>query len=1297
MNPSAVNFTELYARLDYCLLRDQHRLRQRLRSLERSVSDGKPLDATATQIISEIDRSAARVAHRRELVPKIEYDEALPIVQKRSEIAEAIGKHQVIVLCGETGSGKTTQLPKICLELGRGVRGAIGHTQPRRVAARSVAQRIADELKRPLGQVVGYKVRFGDKTSPDTLVKLMTDGILLAEIGSDRFLESYDTIIIDEAHERSLNIDFLLGHLSQLLPKRPDLKLIVTSATINPQLFSKHFFDAPIIEVSGRTYPVEVRYRPIVADDIDVADEMESTALVDAVNEVCREGPGDVLVFLTGERDIREASEELRKHGPPNTEILPLFSRLAAEEQMRVFQPHGRRRIVLATNVAETSLTVPGIRYVIDTGFARISRYNTRNKVQRLPIEPISQASADQRKGRCGRVGPGVCVRLYSEEDFQNRPAFTEPEILRTNLANVILQMKSQRLGEVQEFPFVEPPDYRQVKDGYQTLHELGAVDEANALTPIGRDIGRLPVDPRIARMILEATHEHCLTEVLVIAAALSVQDPRERPLDAQQAADEAHKQWRDEQSDFLALLKLWNFFKEQSDNLSHGKLRKACKQNFLSYVRMREWRDVYQQLHALMTDFGLSFNTRPAQYDAVHRALLSGLLANVGTKTDTHEYEGPRNVRFSLFPGSGLFSSKPRWVASAEIVQTTKLYARENANIKPEWIERLAAHLVKKTYFEPHYYRGGASVSAYEKQTLYGLVIVPRKRVNFGPIDPKQARQIFIQAALVENQYATNAPWRRHNDGLLREVELLEAKARRKNLLTDSASRYAFYDAKVPAGIYDGKLFEEWRREAERRDRRALFMRIEDLIVPGTAPVTSDHFPDEMQFEGITLPLSYVFDPSDEADGVSALVPLAALNRLSAAPFEWLVPGLLREKIEALIRQLPKPLRVKLIPVPEIAARVAPVLLSKFRQGSFKDALAWELGKIVGELVPTAQWADHLLPDYLRMNLQVVDDDGKPLGQGRDLAELRERLSENIAQLIRELPSSTFDRDGIRAWDFGELPERIEINRPGIRLVAYPAVVDGGKDVALRLVDSPEKAAAVTHLGLRRLFLIEFREELSHAINALPDFNKMAVLYGRLGSAQDLKVELRTAIADRLLFADGPTIRTHAEFQRRIDKAWNDLAIVSSDVWRTARQTLAEYQTVSLLLGQPVATTLHPTITEMRSRLNRLIGKDFLTLTPPAWLPHLPRFVKAYGSRYRKLVAAGSLRDAAQAAIFDPLWDLYLDATAGPLSPEVVHLRWMLEELHVSLFAQELKTSIPISPQRIEQQVGKILVSAGG
>jgi ATP-dependent helicase HrpA len=1289
----SLNFDALAARLDHCMLRDRHYLRKRLRGL-RERGHAEPLAGLAV----EIERSAERAQHRQALVPKITYDDALPIVQRRDDIRAAIAANQVVILCGETGSGKTTQLPKILLEMGRGVFGTIGHTQPRRVAARSVAQRIADELDRPLGQVVGYKVRFGDKTSADTLVKLMTDGILLAEVGADRFLEQYDTIIIDEAHERSLNIDFLLGTLAQQLPRRPDLKLIVTSATINPQLFSRHFSDAPIVEVSGRAYPVEVRYRPVVADDIDAADEQEMTTLLSAVDEVCREGPGDVLVFLTGERDIREAAEELRKHHPPNTEILPLYARLSVEEQMRVFQPHQKRRIVLATNVAETSLTVPGIRYVVDTGLARVSRYSARNKVQRLPIEPISRASADQRKGRCGRVGPGVCVRLYSEEDFLSRPAFTEPEIQRTNLANVILQMKAQRLGEVQEFPFVEPPDYRQVKDGYQTLHELGAVDDDNALTPVGHDLAKLPVDPRVSRMILEATHEGCLSEVLIIAAALSVQDPRERPLDQQQAADEAHRQWRDERSDFLSLLKLWAFFNEQGEKLSHSKLRKACRQNFVSYVRMREWRDVHSQLHSLLSDFGLKFNERPATYDEIHRALLSGLLANVGQKTDTHEYEGPRSAKFSIFPGSSLFSSKPRWVMAAEIVQTTKLYARTVAAIKPEWIERLGAHLVKKTWFEPHYFRAGASVSAFERQALYGLVIVPRRRVHYGPIDPKVSREIFIQAALVEGQYESTDPWRRHNDQLVRDVELLEAKARRKNLLTDAASRFAFYDARIPTGVFSGKLFEEWRHTAEKQDKRKLFMAIEDLIVPGSQPVASEQFPDFLETAGERLKLEYVFDPSEPDDGVTAIVPLAALNRLSQDPFDWLVPGMLRDKVEAMIRLLPKPVRVKLVPVPEVANRVTPVLLAKKENAAhvprLNEALAWELGKIVGEIVPTTEWADHRLPDYLRFNFRIVDETGKILGQGRDLVELRHRLAANIEKLIRELPGNVgFNRDGIRTWDFGDLPERIEVDRPGIRLIAYPAVLDDGNTVALRLLDSPDKALATSHAGIRRLFMIEFREELSHAINALPDFNETALRFKPLGSAHDLKVELRTRIADRLLYGDDPTapiVRTQAEFSRRVDKAWDDLAIVSNDTWRAVRAALAEYQVASLQLSQPATAALATTISDLRTRLSLLIPNHFISSTPAPWFKHLPRLIKAYTTRSRKLLAGGTQRDQQNAITFNALWEQYLELRTMPFA-EIDVLRWMLEELHVSFFAQELKTSVPISVQRVEQQLMKI------
>jgi len=1359
-----LNFDELANRVRRsCLLRDRHRLTQRLRGLQRAAGEGKDRADALRGLAGEIDRSCDRLARRQAAVPaSIAYPPELPVVQKRDAIAKAIADNQVIVLCGETGSGKTTQLPKICLELGRGVAGMIGHTQPRRVAARSVAVRIADELSVPMGSTVGYKVRFGDKTNDATLVKLMTDGILLAELsGNDRFLDAYDTLIIDEAHERSLNIDFILGYLKTLLPKRPDLKLIITSATINPQQFSKHFDDAPIIEVSGRTYPVETRYRPLTSDDPEENDLSTLDGVLHAADELAREGHGDMLVFLPGEREIRETAEALRKHHPPGTEILPLYARLSADEQMKVFKQHAQRRIVLATNVAETSLTVPGIRYVIDPGIARISRYSPRSKVQRLPIERVSQASADQRKGRCGRVSEGVCVRLYSEEDFLARPQFTDPEILRTNLASVILQMKALRLGDVQDFPFVEPPDYRQIRDGYQTLNELGAVDEHNQITPLGRDLARLPVDPRIARMILAANDENALREVLVIAAALSVQDPRERPLDAQQAADAAHAQWKDERSDFLAFLKLWTTAGERQDALSNSQYRKWCKAQFLSYIRMREWADVHRQLHELVTEFGFRVNDRDANYDEVHRALLAGLLGNVGEKGDAHEYTGRGGTKFSVHPGSGLFGKGPRWVMAGELVQTTRLYARNCALIKPEWVERVAAHLVKRAYFEPHYVRNTASVGAYEKVSLYGLVIVPKRRVQYGPIDPKTSRELFIQAAFVEQQYETDAPWARHNAQLQRDVELLEAKVRRRNILTDAKARYDFYDARVPAGVYSGQLFEQWRREAEQKNRRALFMALADLIVPGTQPISSDQFPEALRIGDLTLPLRYVFDPGAEDDGVTVRVPLAVLNVLPAEPLEWLVPGLLATKIEELIRTLPKQIRVKLIPAPEVAAAVAarlmplhPANASRADSGTngtpssrptrarhpersegsppsdakrsfaalsmtgamspnrpaaaaphaassahtspdFLTALAWELGKPPGEQIPRDAFRPDALPDHLRMNVQVVDDRGKPVGTGRDLDDLRRKLGVEIKKLISELPQTPYHRDDVKTWDFGDLPAAVEINRPGIRFKGYPAIVDAQAHVNLRLLDNPDDAAAQTRGGVRRLFLIDFRDEISAAINALPDLGGVAVLFARLGTSQEFKAELRTLLADRLLFGDDPTpVRTRAAFQARLDHAWDNLRPVSDDLWRLVRETLKQYQATNLDLSQPTTPLLEPSVKQMRADVARLVHKSFLTATPWPWLRQLPRMLKAVSVRLAKLKNAGLAKDQAAQQKLLPWLETYARLKDGLVDhnpAELESLRWMLEEYRVSLFAQELKTSITVSEARLQDQADRV------
>ncbi|HEV2295400.1 MAG TPA: ATP-dependent RNA helicase HrpA [Tepidisphaeraceae bacterium] len=1323
-----------------CMLADQHRLRSRVRGIERSLEAGRPVEDALRTVTSEIERSRLRRQQRQARLPRPSFPDELPVVRKRAEIADAIRANQVVVITGETGSGKTTQLPKICLELGRGVAGMIGHTQPRRIAARSVSARIASELNTTLGQAVGYKIRFGDRTSPDTFVKVMTDGILLAETQGDRFLEQYDTLIIDEAHERSLNIDFLLGYLKQLLPKRPDLKLIITSATINPQQFSRHFDDAPIVEVSGRTYPVEARYRPAHEEEDDEGDD-PIVSILHGVDEVCREGPGDVLVFLSGEREIRETAEALRQHHPPGTEILPLYARLSADEQNRVFQESGRRRIVLATNVAETSLTVPGIRYVVDPGYARISRYSPRTKVQRLPIERVSQASANQRKGRCGRVAEGICVRLYSEEDFNSRPRFTEPEILRTDLAAVILQMKALKLGEVQDFPFVEPPDYRSIKDGYQTLHELGAIDDRNELTDVGWALSKLPIDPRIGRMILAARDEGCMDEVLIIAAALSVQDPRERPMDKQELADAAHAQFRDEYSDFVGLLKLWHFYHEQANHLSHSRLRKMCQTNFLSFVRMREWHDIHQQLHGSVGEMGLtrgngagsgsgpfsfrekdrmrgrsrdeSFSTTtpphpdpplegegvkartpalrltPQKYDAIHRAVLTGLLGNVGLRTDQFEYTGARGMKFHIFPGSGVFKTRPTWVVAAELVETTKLYARTIARIQPMWIERAAEHLVKRTYSEPHWSRQTAHVVAYEKVTLYGLPVVPKRTVHYGPIDPKLSREIFISSALVEGDYDTTAPYFRENARLVDEITTLEAKRRQRDVLVDGKVRYDFYDARIPAGITNGPAFEKWRRETEKPNPKLLHMTRRDLMQHGAADTTAELFPDVLTVEGLTLPLEYHLEPGHPADGVTAIIPLAALNQVPANRFEWLVPGLLKEKLTALIKSLPKQLRVHFVPAPDFAQQAFDKLKP---DGSLCEALALFLSKTRGVTVRAADFDPASLLDHLHMNFAVVDQSQKRLATGRDLAALRKQFGvaakETFAKPVEESP---YHRDNLTRWDFGDLPESVEVKRAGMTLRGYPALIDHGGVVSMRLLDSPEAAQIAHRRGVRRLFMLQLEKEMRHLAQTLPDFARMALYYKPIGSSEELRDDLMAAIGDRA-FGDEGDIRTQQAFADRAGVAWKQLAVAKAEVTQVALAALSEYHALTLKLSGPLPPLWAATANDVRQQLAHLMPKRFITQTPLQWLPHLPRFLKASHLRLQKLGDAGHVRDAQRSAEMAPLWKQYVERRErhrkeGVIDAALEQYRWMMEELRVSLFAQELKTSIPVSTKRLEAQ----------
>ncbi|MDQ2696427.1 MAG: ATP-dependent RNA helicase HrpA, partial [Pseudomonadota bacterium] len=1227
-------------------------------------------------------------------LPVPAFAQPLPVSERRAEIGRAIRDHQVVVICGETGSGKTTQIPQICLSLGLGAAGMIGHTQPRRIAARSVAARIAEELGGETGGRVGYKVRFSDRVGPDTVIKLMTDGILLAETQGDPELLQYEVIIIDEAHERSLNIDFLLGYLRRLLPRRPDLKVIVTSATIDPERFARHFADAPILQVSGRMYPVEVRYRPLAAGDEDALDRDLQQAILDAVDEVSRIGPGDMLIFLTGEREIRETAESLRKHHPPGTEILPLYARLSAAEQNRVFQPHGRRRIVLATNVAETSLTVPGIRYVIDPGLARISRYSHRAKVQRLPIEKISQASANQRAGRCGRTAAGVCIRLYSEEDFQGRAEFTDPEILRTNLAAVILQMCALGLGAVEDFPFVDPPDSRLISDGFGLLFELRAVDDERRITGLGRQLARLPIDPRLGRMILAARDEGCLHEALLIACHLAIQDPRERPLERQQAADGKHRRFHDERSDFVALVRLWDYYHQEARQRSRNQLRQLCREDFLSYVRMREWQDLYRQIKELVTEMGLRLNDQPADYAPLHRALLSGLLGHVGLRQEEDQsYLGARGRKFYLFPGSGLFRKGPQWLMAAELVETTRLYARTNGKILPDWIEDLARHLVKRSYSDPHWEKRPAQVAAKERVTLYGLPIVVDRRVNYGPVNPAEAREIFIRRALVEGDFHCSAAFFRHNRALLEEIGELEAKGRRRDVLVDEETLYSFYDQRIPAGIYSGPAFDRWRKKAEREDPRRLFFDREYLMAHPAAQITGERFPDLLDLDGVRLPLSYRFEPGEADDGVTVTVPLAALNQLDPQRLEWLVPGLLAERMAALLRSLPKALRRHFVPVPDYVAVLMQTLT--FGDGSLTAAMAERLHKVTGVAIPPDAWKPEAVPAHLQMNVRVVDPDGRVLAEGRGLEAIQERLRGQARESFAALPTPEYERDGITDWDFGDLPEQVEFVRNGVALKGYPALVDQKDTVALRLLDSPQQAAAAHRAGLRRLYALQLRNELKYLRRNLPRFQAMSLHYLGVGGQDELREDLVSAVIDRAFLGDGPLPRGRDAFLARLEQGRGQLPAVANDLCALAAEALdAWHQVRKRLAGDPPLSWQEAAV-DIRGQLERLVYPGFVTATPYEWLRHLPRYLKAIDLRLTKLTQAPD-RDRQRRADVERLWSRYLaqarrNAERGVHDPELERYRWLLEELRVSLFAQELRTAVPVSVKRLEAQWDKV------
>jgi ATP-dependent helicase HrpA len=1250
--------------------------------------------------------SAAEVERRRGLVPAIRYPDELPVSQRRDDIAAAIRDHQVVVVAGETGSGKTTQLPKICLELGRGVHGMIGHTQPRRIAARSVAERIAEEVGRPLGETVGYQVRFSDHSSPDTLVKLMTDGILLAELQHDRLLSAYDTIIIDEAHERSLNVDFLLGYLRQLLPRRPDLKVVITSATIDPQRFSRHFADAggrpaPVVEVSGRTYPVEVRYRPLVeeaAEDDEgeplVRDQTE--AIVDAVRELVREGPGDILVFLPGEREIRDTADVLGTvvTRPADAfDVVPLYARLSSAEQHRVFEQHARRRVVLATNVAETSLTVPGIRYVVDAGLARISRYSTRTKVQRLPIEPVSRASADQRAGRCGRVEAGICIRLYSEEDYASRPEFTDPEILRTNLASVILQMTALGLGDVARFPFVDPPDQRNVRAGVQLLEELGALS-GQRLTGLGRQLVRLPVDPRLARMVVEADRRGCLREVLVITAALSLQDPRERPVEQRAQADQQHARFTDPTSDFLTWLNLWRHLRTQQRELSSSAFRRMCRAEHLNYLRVREWQELESQLRRVAKQLELTVGKAPWQAgevdaDGIHQALLAGLLSHVGLRdAEKRDYLGARNTRFSIFPGSGLFRRQPQLVMSAELVETSRLYARVNAAIRAEWAEELGAHLVKRTYSEPHWSKRRASVLAYERVTLYGVPLVAQRLVPYGRVDPEVSRELFIRHALVDGEWSARHRFLARNRQLLEEAEELEHRARRRDIVVDEHTLFDFYDARVGAEVVSGAHFDTWWRQAGRRDPDLLTFDPEMLVNAAAADVTGEDYPDRWREGDLTLPVSYTFDPGSPVDGVTVDVPVATLNQVDDAPFTWQVPGLRQDLVVALLRSLPKHLRVSFVPAPDVArdflATAAP------GEEPLLDALERFLRARTGVVVPREAWDRSKVPAHLRPTFRVVDAAGGVVAQGKDLEALKAPLRPRFADaMAAAAATSGLDVTGRTGWTFGTLPRSFTQTRAGHEVRGFPALVDEGTTVGVRVLASQDEQDASHRRGLRRLLVLALPSPVRAVADGLTNADKLGLAGSPYPSVTDLLDDCVAAAVDALVDQHGPVWDQEA-FDALTVVVRAALVERTREVVQDVLRVLAVWREVDKLLTGSADMSLLPALTDMKAQVGRLVRRGFVSDVGAAQLPELPRYLEAVRTRRERLPSQVG-RDRALMDRVTGLQEAYLhrvDALPDgrPPGPGLVRVRWMLEELRVSLWDQTRGTAFPVSEARVRK-----------
>ena len=1286
----------LFSQLIDIMLVDKRRLSARIHGIGK-IKSQEAQQAVADEIQQQIEQARLRVEQRKSAVQNpIVFPESLPVTQRKAEIEKLLSEHQVIVVAGETGSGKTTQLPKMCLELGFGNLGTIGHTQPRRIAARSVAARIAEELQTELGDLVGYKVRFNDQISDNTQIKLMTDGILLAEIQTDRFLNQYSCLIIDEAHERSLNNDFILGYLKQLLPRRRDLKLIITSATIDVERFSKHFNNAPIIEVSGRTYPVEVRYRPVVEED----DQDQLQGILNAVDELQAEGRGDILIFMNGEREIRDTAEALQKQNLKHTEILPLFARLSAQEQNKIFYPSSLNRIVLATNVAETSLTVPGIKYVIDPGTARISRYSYRTKVQRLPIEPISQASANQRKGRCGRVSEGICIRLYSEEDFNNRPEFTDPEILRTNLASVILQMTALGLDDIEAFPFVDAPDKRHIQDGVKLLEELGAFEtvqtksgEKRRLTTIGRQLAQLPVDPRLAKMLLSAVDFGSVYEVMIIVSALSIQDPRERPTDKQQASDEKHRRFADKKSDFLAFLNLWHYVQEQQKELTKNQFRRQCQKDFLNYLRIREWQDIYQQIRLAVREMGLPINSEKAEYQQIHTALLSGLLSHIGLKeAEKQQYLGARNAHFAIFPNSVLFKKQPKWVMAAELVETSKLWGRMVAEIEPEWIEPLAEHLTKKSYSEPRWSKSRGAVIADEKVSLYGVPIVAARPVNYGSIDPTVSREIFIQSALVEGDWNTKHKFFKQNQQLIREVEELEHKSRRRDILVDERTLFEFYDQRIGTDVVSQKHFDTWWKKAEKQDPELLNFERSFLINDNAEQVSKLDFPNFWHQGNLKLKLTYQFEPGTDADGVTVHIPLPLLNQVEMTGFDWQIPGLREELVIALIKSLPKSYRRNFVPAPNYAqaflGRAVPL------EKPLLDTLIYELRRMTGVTVEAEHWNWEQIPSHLKMTFCVVDENGKKIAESMNLDELKFSLKDRVQESISAVADDGIEQSGLHIWSFAELPQCYEQKQRGFSVKAFPAIVDEKDAVGIKLFETEFEQAVAMQQGLRRLLLLNVPSPIKYLHEKLPNKAKLGLYFTPFGRVLDLIDDCIACAVDKLIADFGGFVWNEEGFDKLRDFVRENVNEVTVDIAQKVEQILTLTHQLNQRLKGKMDFTMAFALSDMKSQIAGLIYQGFVQKSGYARLPDLLRYLQAIDKRMDKL-AQDVNRDRAAMLRVEQVQQAYQQLLAKlpkskPISDEVAEIRYMIEELRVSLFAQQLGTKYQVSDKRVLLEISK-------